>query len=96
MTDETTNTEQNRVAADCPNERLVMPEPRFKIGTTYRLRGPKNKRDLYTVCDYISSFNHKGELIGASYRAYCMVCGQKVFASDVPESTIARYIINEA
>lgn len=23
MTDETTNTEQNRVAADCPNERLV-------------------------------------------------------------------------
>ena len=24
MTDETTNTEQSRVAADCPNERLVM------------------------------------------------------------------------
>jgi len=26
MTDETTNTEQSRVAADCPNERGVMPE----------------------------------------------------------------------
>lgn len=25
MTDETTNTEQSRISADCPNERIVMP-----------------------------------------------------------------------
>ena len=29
MINETMNTEQSRVAADCPNERPVMPEPPF-------------------------------------------------------------------
>ena len=31
MTDETTNTEQSRVAADCPNERIVMRKKAIKI-----------------------------------------------------------------
>lgn len=37
MTDETMNTEQSRVAADCPNERLVMPILHFvAAGSTPR------------------------------------------------------------
>ena len=38
MTDETTAAEQSRVAADCPNERLVMRNPtRLGVSTLCRL-----------------------------------------------------------
>lgn len=45
MTDETTNTEQNRVAADCPNERLVS---RFNDISFVCCRGPVDTG--YCVC----------------------------------------------
>lgn len=48
MTEETANTEQSRVAADCPNERLVM---RYSNDCNYCIPlGQFQENDLY-YCD---------------------------------------------
>lgn len=57
MTEETTNTEQNRVAADCPNERLVRRED-LKMTT---------EQKLYKVTLRGMTYSSTGVVHGVSY-----------------------------
>jgi len=71
---------------------LAIPNPKYPIGTQFRKRGRKNQ-SVYTVKDYITSFNSTGDMVGQRYIASHVFCGQEVFDHNVPEATIALGLI---
>ena len=90
MTDETTNTEQSRVAADCPNERLVMLQNALQT-----LRDLKQVQRKPAAASIASSnvFGIKSILSGISHNASYTRYAAHVLVSAWPISSQASRVL---
>ena len=62
----------------------------YVIGTKFIRSTGKQRKDVETVTDILTTTNSKGELVSTRYVATHDFMGQVVTDSDIPASTIAR------
>ena len=71
-----------------PTKLHNMKTQRYPVGTTFTPRG--KHATIYTVTDYHTTTNLRGEVVRARYVTEHTFLGQRIRSTDIVETTIAR------